>query len=316
MARPQFRLPAPFLVAILPGCSRSADRLRSSATRRGPSACDAGRVAHGGAAAGGETYLEGGARAVRDAAGAGGHECRQPLPGLRPGDRGADPRDQERRSGSVAAEPRQAVGCQGRHAQTARRAFLRVTPEEIVITRNTSESNNVVSNGLDLKAGDEVLIFADNHPSNHQAWLEKAKRFGFSVVTVEQKNPHPGAGVLHRRLHPRDHAADQGDGVHTSHQHGRRSCCRPKELCRVARERGVLSMLDGAQSFGLLDVDLVRHPARLLLRQRAQVALRRARVRRALHQRPRTRSHLALVVQRLPGRRWRLAQDGSLRTAR
>src|SRR5262249_60221977 len=45
--------------------------------------------------------------------------------------------------------------------------FLRVTPEEIVITRNTSESNNLVSTGIDLKPGDEVLLSADNHPSNH-----------------------------------------------------------------------------------------------------------------------------------------------------
>ena len=44
-------------------------------------------------------------------------------------------------------------------------AFLRVTPEEIVITRNTSEANNMVSSGLDLKAGDEVVVFADNHPA-------------------------------------------------------------------------------------------------------------------------------------------------------
>ena len=71
-------------------------------------------------------------------------------------------------------------------------AFLRVTPEEIVITRNTSESNNLVSNGLELKAGDEVVIFSDNHPSNNLAWMEKAKRFGFTVSVVEQKNPHPG----------------------------------------------------------------------------------------------------------------------------
>ena len=34
--------------------------------------------------------------------------------------------------------------------------FMRVTPEEIIITRNTSEANNLVSNGVDLKAGDEV----------------------------------------------------------------------------------------------------------------------------------------------------------------
>src|SRR5215212_5643897 len=70
--------------------------------------------------------------------------------------------------------------------------FLRVTPEEIVITRNTSESNNLVSTGIDLKAGDEVLLTADNHPSNHTAWQEKAKRFGFTVKDVPTPNPHPG----------------------------------------------------------------------------------------------------------------------------
>ena len=71
-------------------------------------------------------------------------------------------------------------------------AFLRVTPEEIVITRNTSEANNMVSSGLDLKAGDEVIVFQDNHPSNLTAWSEKAKRFGFTVIEIPQVNPHPG----------------------------------------------------------------------------------------------------------------------------
>src|SRR5262249_48713658 len=72
-------------------------------------------------------------------------------------------------------------------------SFLRVTPEEIVITRNTSESNNAVSSGLDLKAGDEVVLFADNHPSNLAAWRQKAERFGFTVRVVDQVSPHPGA---------------------------------------------------------------------------------------------------------------------------
>ena len=71
-------------------------------------------------------------------------------------------------------------------------AFLRVTPEEIVITRNTSEANNMVSSGLDLKAGDEVIVFQDNHPSNLTAWKEKGKRFGFTVIEIPQVNPHPG----------------------------------------------------------------------------------------------------------------------------
>lgn len=133
--------------------------------------------------------------------------------------------------------------------------FLRVTPEEIVITRNTSEANNMVSSGIDLKAGDEVVVFNDNHPSNLTAWNEKAKRFGFTVVTVEQKNPHPGmeyyVDAYSKAITARTKVVSM---THLTSSVG--DLFPAKEICRVARERGVLSLLDGAQSFGLLDVNL------------------------------------------------------------
>lgn len=69
--------------------------------------------------------------------------------------------------------------------------WLRVTPEEILLTRNTSEANNWISAGLDLGPGDEVLIFADNHPSLNQAWKARADRFGYTVREVEVVTPHP-----------------------------------------------------------------------------------------------------------------------------
>ena len=134
-------------------------------------------------------------------------------------------------------------------------AFLRVTPEEIVITRNTSESNNLISSGLDLKAGDEVLIFADNHPSNNTAWQEKAKRFGYALVVVPQKNPHPGAeyyiDAFTKAITPRTRVLSF---THLTSTVG--DLFPAKELCGLARDRGVISMIDGAQTFGLLDVDL------------------------------------------------------------
>jgi selenocysteine lyase/cysteine desulfurase len=134
-------------------------------------------------------------------------------------------------------------------------AFISVTPEEIVITRNTSESNNLVSNGLDLKAGDEVVIFSDNHPSNNQAWLQKGKRFGFTVTVVEQKNPHPGAeyylDAFTRALSPR---AKVLAFTHVTSTVG--DLFPAKELCAMARERGVATLVDGAQTFGSMDVDL------------------------------------------------------------
>ena len=132
---------------------------------------------------------------------------------------------------------------------------LRVTPEEIVITRNTSESNNMVSSGLDLGPGDEVLIFSDNHPSNHAAWRQKAQRFGFTVKTVDQVNPHPGADyyldAFRRQL---TRATRVVAFTHVTSSVG--DLLPARELCRLAREHGTLSLVDGAQSFGVLDVDL------------------------------------------------------------
>ena len=133
--------------------------------------------------------------------------------------------------------------------------FLRVTPEEIVITRNTSESNNLVSTGIDLKPGDEVLLTADNHPSNHNAWQQKAKRFGFTVIDIPTPNPHPGPeyyiDAFTKAITPKTKVISF---THLTSTVG--DLFPAKELCRVARDHGILSLVDGAQSFGLFDVDL------------------------------------------------------------
>ena len=145
---------------------------------------------------------------------------------------------------------------EGREA--ARRAlasYLRVTPEEIVITRNTSESNNFVSSGLDLKPGDEVVIFSDNHPSNNAAWLQKAERFGFTIRTVQQVNPHPGAEYYVDAF--RKQITARTKVVAFTHVTASVGDLLPaRELCALAREHGALSLVDGAQSFGVLDVNL------------------------------------------------------------
>ena len=133
--------------------------------------------------------------------------------------------------------------------------FLRVTPEEIVITRNTSESNNMVSNGVDLKAGDEVIITADNHPCNNTAWKQKAKRYGFTVKEIATPNPHPGAeyyvDAFTKAITPNTKVIGF---THLTSTVG--DLFPAKEICRLARERGILTLVDGAQSFGLFDVDL------------------------------------------------------------
>ena len=133
--------------------------------------------------------------------------------------------------------------------------MLGVTKEEIVITRNTSEGNNYVSSGLALGPDDEVIVYADNHPTNLTAWREKAKRFGFTVTTIPTVSPHPGAeayvDMFAKAITPKTRLIGF---THLSSNSG--DLFPAKEICAMARSRGVLTLLDGAQTFGALDVDL------------------------------------------------------------
>lgn len=155
-------------------------------------------------------------------------------------------------------EFRAALMARGR--EEVRRALaraLRVTPEEIVISRNTTESNNLVSSGLDLRSGDEVVVWEDNHPSNLNAWRLKAQRFGFSVVTVPVPASHPGSegyvDLFTKAFTPRTRLVAI---THVSSNSG--DLLPAAEICAAARSRGILSLVDGAQAFGVLDLDLSR----------------------------------------------------------
>jgi selenocysteine lyase/cysteine desulfurase len=133
--------------------------------------------------------------------------------------------------------------------------FLHVSPEEILLPRNTSEANNIVSSGLALKAGDEVVIFADNHPSNHAAWREKAKRSGFTITVVNAVTPHPGPDYYVEAF--RKAISSRTKLLAFTHVTSTVGDLLPaRALCALARERGVLTLVDGAQAFGLIDLNL------------------------------------------------------------
>jgi selenocysteine lyase/cysteine desulfurase len=38
--------------------------------------------------------------------------------------------------------------------------------------------------GISLKAGDEIVIWEQNHPTNHVAWAVRVERYGVVVRTV------------------------------------------------------------------------------------------------------------------------------------
>jgi len=132
---------------------------------------------------------------------------------------------------------------------------MHVTPEEIVLTRNTTEGNNFVSSGLHLGPGDEVVVSSDNHPSNLNAWRQKAARFGFTVITVQAPLKHLGTdGYVNSFVSVFTPKTKVLAITHVSSNSG--DLLPVNAICKAAREHNVLSLIDGAQSFGVLNINL------------------------------------------------------------
>lgn len=134
-------------------------------------------------------------------------------------------------------------------------SYLGVAQEEVCITRNTSEGNNIIVNGFDWKAGDEVLLWDENHESNLLSWEHRAKRHGFVVKKVtlpaSPASPEEILQVFQKAMTPRTRL------LAFSHISNHNAIVIPaRELCAMARSRNILTHVDGAQSFGFMDLDL------------------------------------------------------------
>lgn len=134
-------------------------------------------------------------------------------------------------------------------------AFVGAAETELGITRNTSESNCMIAHGLDLKAGDEVIIWDQNHYSNREVWQSQARRLGFTVVKIAlPANP----ASVQQLVEPFERAITTKTKLITfSHISNVSGLALPaKEICNLARAKGIMTLVDGAQSLGMTHIDV------------------------------------------------------------
>jgi len=142
-----------------------------------------------------------------------------------------------------------------REVRDALAAFLHVSREELALVRNATEANNVVANGLTFKPGDEILLTDQEHPGGRCPWEQKAARFDVKLNTVTLPKPPATAEEIverfERALTPRTRL------VFFSHITTATGVVLPaKEICAMARRRGVLTQVDGAHAIGQIPLDL------------------------------------------------------------
>jgi selenocysteine lyase/cysteine desulfurase len=125
-------------------------------------------------------------------------------------------------------------------------------PEEIAINRNATEALNTVIFGLNLKAGDEVVLSKYDYPNMINAWKQREKRDGIRLVWVDLELPSEDAEYLSRAFISK--FTDKTKIVHVTHMINWCGQILPvRRIADAAHARGIEVLCDAAHSFALLD---------------------------------------------------------------
>lgn len=133
--------------------------------------------------------------------------------------------------------------------------FLGADEREMALTRNATQGLSVIANGIRMQPGDEMLMTTDEHIAGIQPWTRRARRYGIQVNQVQIPSPPKSkeevVDLFEQALTPRTKViffchVTRGPGL----------LYPVRELCDLAREKGIVSAVDGAQTPGMTPVNL------------------------------------------------------------
>jgi isopenicillin-N epimerase len=136
-----------------------------------------------------------------------------------------------------------------RHLQTVRRALGKefgFAEDEVALTRNASESLQIVQNGLDLKPGDEVITTEQDYPRMLTTWDQRVRRDKIKVTRLQFPVPTTQDDLYQRFERA---ITPQTKVFHFCHITNLTGQLFPvQRLSRLARSRGIVSVVDGAHA--------------------------------------------------------------------
>lgn len=131
-------------------------------------------------------------------------------------------------------------------------AMLKAKADEIAFTKNTSEGLNIAANAMPLKAGDNVVLIAGDHPNNAYAWLN-LRRKGVDVrfVKLGSEQAVANAQTFAPFIDSRTRVISLS---HISFHAGQRHDV--ASIGRMCKERGIYLVVDAMQSVGVVPIDV------------------------------------------------------------
>lgn len=129
-----------------------------------------------------------------------------------------------------------------------------VDEDEIVLTRNASEALDIQAHSVKLKKGDEIIISSQEHPAGLRPWLVRQKNDGIKIKTVFIPSPLKSVtdtvSRLSNAITPKTKAISFCHVTRGGHLYP------VKEIVDMAKERNLLTLVDGAQAAGQFPINL------------------------------------------------------------
>ena len=131
-------------------------------------------------------------------------------------------------------------------------SFLNCNPQEIIYTKNATEALNLAAYSLtsDLKEGDEVLVTEMEHHSNFVPWQQLCKSRNLKVSVIKVNEDFTLENIENKITEKTKILAL----THVSNATG--SVNDIKEICKLANENNIITVIDGCQSAPHKKIDL------------------------------------------------------------
>ncbi len=134
------------------------------------------------------------------------------------------------------------------HVRNGLARMFAVDPEEIALTRNASESLQIVQQGMSLKAGDEIVTTSQDYPRMITTFEQRVRREGLVLKKVDYPVPLMNADdyvhAIEEAISPKTKL------ILVSHVCFMTGQILPvARITKLARERGIECIVDGAHAF-------------------------------------------------------------------
>ena len=141
-----------------------------------------------------------------------------------------------------------------RQAREGIAGLINASPDEILLTDNTTEGLNVVMSGLPWQRGDEIITCDLEHPAVLMPSYHTQERHGVNVKVLRIAPNESHEGVLEKIEAA---LTDRTRMVFLSHVEFSTGLRMPaKEIRRLTEARGIWLLLDGAQGPGHIELDV------------------------------------------------------------